>query len=237
MVLYALVGLLVGSLLNWVQNYLLAQRNRCAGSQAGPPSLAWLDILTRPFRCLAEAPPLWRELLPELVAMLLFAFLWRRYGPSPELVLASVYACFFLLIFIIDLEYHLVLNAVILPTALLALLMSLVFHNPGPGSALLGGLIGFSFFLVIALVSRGRMGAGDVKLAGLIGLITGFPHVIVALVIGIFLGGLTALFLLVAGIKSRRSYIPYAPFLIIGGLVTLLYGKEIAARYVEIIGL
>jgi leader peptidase (prepilin peptidase)/N-methyltransferase len=79
------------------------------------------------------------------------------------------------------------------------------------------------------------MGDGDVKLAGLIGLITGFPHVVVALVVGVLAGGLVALLLLLTKIKGRKSYIPYAPFLVIGGMVAMLYGPEIMAWYASLV--
>ena len=187
------------------------------------------DVYMRP-----DATP-WRGLLLELVTMLLFAYLWRHYGPSLQLVLATLYTCLFLLIFVIDLEHRLVLNVVVLPASLLALSISFISPNPGPGNALLGGALGFGLFALVALAYRGGMGAGDVKLAGLIGLITGFPLVVVALAIGVLIGGLVALLLLLTKVKGRKSYIPYAPFLVMGGMVTMLYGPEIMAWYASIV--
>jgi len=254
MLLYALLGLLVGSLLRAAGDLLPAWRGGSELRQHPnrPIKLrpAWLDLIT-PFlrhRSVARDAALWRGrqvshacraawrgLLVELVTMLLFALLWGRYGPSPQLLPATLYSCLFLLICIIDLEHRLVLNVVILPAALLALLTSFILPNPGPGSALLGGALGFALLLLVALACRGGMGAGDVKLAGLIGLITGFPQVVVALVIGVLTGGLVALALLLTRVKSRKSYIPYAPFLVIGGMVTMLYGSEIMAWYAGVV--
>jgi prepilin signal peptidase PulO-like enzyme (type II secretory pathway) len=268
MLLYALLGLLVGSLLRAGSDLLPAWRDGSELQQ--PPSLptkirlAWLDVIGsflrrcsgqvlrrctltgrwaefveasghRSGQALRQSPvrdaALWRGLVVELGTMLLFAYLWRHVGFSWQLIPATLYTCLFILIFVIDVEHRLVLNAVILPAALLALLTSFISQNPGPGSALLGGSLGFTLFLLVALAYRGGLGGGDVKLAGLIGLITGFPQVVVALVIGVLIGGLVSLFLLLTRVKGRKSYIPYAPFLVMGAMVTMLHGAEIMAWY------
>lgn len=68
-------------------------------------------------------------------------------------------------------------------------------------------------------------------MAALIGLVTGFPLVFVALFGGIVLGGLAAAFLLIIRVKKRRDPIPFGPFLSIATIVTLLYGSEILDWY------
>ena len=75
------------------------------------------------------------------------------------------------------------------------------------------------------------MGMGDVKLAGLIGLATGFPLGLVALFIGIFIGGLAAVVLLVLRMKGRKDVVPYGTFLAIGPVITLLWGPAILHWY------
>jgi leader peptidase (prepilin peptidase)/N-methyltransferase len=78
------------------------------------------------------------------------------------------------------------------------------------------------------LVGPGALGGGDVTLAAFIGAVTGFPLVIEALLITILAGGVISLLLIVTGIRSMRDYIPYGPFLVLGGWVTMLWGWEIA---------
>jgi leader peptidase (prepilin peptidase)/N-methyltransferase len=97
--------------------------------------------------------------------------------------------------------------------------------------AALGGAIGFVVFLLIALVSRGGMGWGDVKLAALIGLATGFPLVFVAIIMAAILGGIVAVALLVARRRGRREMIPFGPFLAVAAMVTLLWGSNILSWY------
>ena len=81
-----------------------------------------------------------------------------------------------------------------------------------------------------AELARG-MGMGDIKLALLIGLVTGFPLVIPGLLIGIFIGGIAAIVLLVFKLKARKDVIPYGTFLAIGPIITLFWGNEILNWY------
>jgi prepilin signal peptidase PulO-like enzyme (type II secretory pathway) len=154
------------------------------------------------------------------------------------------YACLFIIIFVIDLEQGLILNKVVYPSMVVALLLALLPQSwliqetwltqvikPGIASAALGGAIGFAIFLLIAIVSRGGMGWGDVKLAALIGLATGFPQVILAVIMGAILGGIVAVALMMAKKRKRREAIPFGPFLAVAAMVTLLWGSNILGWY------
>jgi leader peptidase (prepilin peptidase)/N-methyltransferase len=77
------------------------------------------------------------------------------------------------------------------------------------------------------------LGGGDVKLAAFVGLITGFPLVIEALVLTILIGAAVSLILLVTRVRSLRDPIPYGPFLIAGAVITLLWGYPIAAWFLH----
>jgi leader peptidase (prepilin peptidase)/N-methyltransferase len=72
------------------------------------------------------------------------------------------------------------------------------------------------------------LGGGDVKLAAFIGLITGFPLVIEALLLAIIIGAVVSLILLLTRIRGLRDPVPYGPFLITGAMITLLWGQSIA---------
>ena len=165
-----------------------------------------------------------------------FVALWLRYGLAAQTVIISVYLSIFLLIVVLDIMHRWVPNALLFPTAMLALAVSLLTAHPSLTSALLGGLAGFVWFYLMAIIYRGALGAGDVKLAGLIGLMIGFPGVLMALAIGISMGGSVAAFLLMSGQKTRKSYMPYAPFLVAGALLKLIFGKQITSRLASLYG-
>ena len=88
-------------------------------------------------------------------------------------------------------------------------------------SRALGGGAGFGLFFLLGVLGRGALGFGDVKLAGVIGLMTGFPGVLVALTAGALLGGIAALALLVTKRATRKSKIAYAPYLAAGAVIAL----------------
>lgn len=75
------------------------------------------------------------------------------------------------------------------------------------------------------------MGGGDANLAAFIGLITGFPEVILALLITVLLGGAVSVILVLGRVKKLKSYIPYGVFLAAGGLAVLVFGQAILAWY------
>jgi len=102
-------------------------------------------------------------------------------------------------------------------------------------SALLGGGVSFIILLTPALIWSGGMGWGDIKLAGLIGLATGFPGSLVALGVAIIGGGLLAITLILLRRKNRRDVISFGPFLCAGALAALVWGKAIAGWYLGLI--
>ena len=246
--LFAILGLVVGSFLNVCidrlpQNKSIAYPpSHCEACQHKLsakdliPVFSYLRLRGRCRYCQVSIP---RKLLwVELAAAVIFALLYWHYRLSPELGVMAFYACLFIVIFVIDLEHSLILNKVVYPTMVVALLLSLY---PWPwfsesigmrvAYAALGGAIGFVVFLLIALVSRGGMGWGDVKLAALIGLATGFPLVFVAIIMAAILGGIVAVVLLVTRRRGRREMIPFGPFLAVAAMVTLLWGSNILSWY------
>ena len=187
-----------------------------------------------------------RSLLVELISGLLFFLIFWRYGLSAEFAITAFYCCIFVVIMFIDKEHKLILNKVTYPAAIAALIILAVdYFLPGQGlfpdliflpepkilSGIIGGATGFLFFLIVLLICPRGMGAGDVKMAGLIGLVTGFPLVLIALFIGIVVGGLVAIMLLLFRKKGRKDLIPYGTFLALGPIVTLLWGNYILDWY------
>ncbi|MFA6251910.1 MAG: prepilin peptidase [Candidatus Paceibacterota bacterium] len=83
------------------------------------------------------------------------------------------------------------------------------------------------FFFCLWFFSKGKaMGFGDVKLVFLMGLILGFPNIIVALFFAFALGAIIGLILIMRGSKKMKSQVPFGPYLIAGTLFALLYGPQ-----------
>jgi len=77
------------------------------------------------------------------------------------------------------------------------------------------------------------LGGGDVKLAVFVGLITGFPLVIEALVLTILIGAAVSLILLITRVRGLSDHIPYGPFLVAGAAITLMWGYTIAGWFLH----
>lgn len=239
--LYALLGLVVSSFLNVCIDRLpegesiVSPPSHCpfCGRRLAPldliPVLSYILLRGRCRYCGAPIPR--RVLVVEAATGLLFALLWYRYGPSLQLLLATLYTCFFIVIFVIDLEHHLVLNRVIYPAIVVALLAIPFTPDHGVVELLVGGALGFGLLFLITLAYPAGMGMGDVKLATFIGLVVGFPSILVSLFLSFIAGGLVGGILLLTGLRGRKDPIPFAPFLVAGGMVAMLYGKEIIDWY------
>ncbi len=246
---FALLGLAVGSFLNLCIDRLPGGKsivrpgshcdscNQSLKAVDLVPVFSYVWLKGRCHYCGARIPL--RSPIVEFATAAIFAFLAWHYGLSLELAFAVIYAGIFIVIFAIDLEQELILNIVVFPAMILAFAFSFfwggfeeLWPRIGPGfvlSALLGGAVGFVLMLLPYLLTRGRgMGYGDVKLAAFIGLMSGFPLVLVALLVGIIAGGLVAVFLLLSRmVKSRKAAIPYGPFLAVGAMVALIWGDKI----------
>lgn len=85
-------------------------------------------------------------------------------------------------------------------------------------------------FLILALLVPGGMGMGDVKLAATMGVYLGYS-VFPGLVIAFVTAALTGLFLILTKKKTRKDYIPFAPHLVLGAIISLFWGTQIISTY------
>ncbi len=215
-VVYAIIGILTGSLINWAADVL---PRFAVDRSLVPPNLQprFTLALLRP----ATADRL--ALAIELIAALLFVYLgWRTPAFGDWLWLAAACA-FFGLVAVIDLKYRLVLNVVMYPALVVALITQLVVIRTNIITVLIGAAFGLLIFLTVMWLRPNELGGGDVKLATLIGVIFGFPHVLWALLIGVVAGGIAAIGLLAGRRWQPSAQIPYAPFLCLGAIIALLY--------------
>jgi len=264
-IVFALFGTTIGSFLNVCidrlptgESLIFYPRSHCATCQHPLsakdliPVFSYLWLRGHCHYCQAHIPR--RLLLVEISSGLLFALSYWCYGLSAQFAVTALYCCLFLVLGVIDLEHKLILNKIVYPAAVVALIISIFLPQPGiisiflpqPGitdislpwpeivNGTIGGAVGLVFLLIPALISKGGMGWGDVKMAALIGLVTGFPLVLVALLLGIISGGLVAGMLLLLKIKKRKDAIPFGPFLSLATIATLLWGSEILNWYLGI---
>jgi len=252
---FALLGLFVGSFLNVCIDRLpqgqsiVHPRSHCAGCNR---KLANLDVIPvfsflwlrgRCRYCQDHIPR--RIPIVEAITGLAFSLIYWKFGLGIELVIILIYASLLIVIFVIDLERQLILDKITYPAMVLALVFS--FFWPGVGglttlkagpvnlsplvSALAGGALGLAAMALPYVIYRKGMGLGDVKLGALVGLMTGFPLVILTILISWIVGGLTAALLLALKIKQPKDAIPSGTFLAVSAMAILLWGQPIWQWY------
>ncbi len=140
---------------------------------------------------------------------------------------------------LIDLEHGLILDNMVLPSIVLLLLLAPFWSEIGItrsflgnetmlaslGNSFLSGLGAFLVFLIIAMINPNGMGGGDVKFAPALGLMVGFPGILMAIWIAAVSGGFIAIVLILAKKKGRKDSIPFGPFMAIGAAAALI-GKS-----------
>jgi leader peptidase (prepilin peptidase)/N-methyltransferase len=242
--LLALLGLFVGGLANRLGTDLPTRRRvtrpHCPYCGQDRPWWQWVSlpsyVIGRAKCPYCGASIRLRYPLTELGLAVTYAYLWILLGASIQLPLYLVYTTVFAIVLVTDIERRLILNKVMYPAILFAIAAGFITPRMTWWSALAGGGIAFVFFLIVGIVGNaifgpGALGGGDVKLALFVGLITGFPLVIEAMVLTILIGAAVSGFLFVTRLRKLHDYVPYGPFLVAGGLITLLWGYPIAEWY------
>jgi leader peptidase (prepilin peptidase) / N-methyltransferase len=246
-ILFGIIGSCIGSFLN-----VCVDRLPLGKSIVSPPSqcdgchkrLAWFDLIPvfsflwlrgRCRYCGAKVP--WRVPLVEAGCGIWLALLFVIKGLSLDFAIISFYSFVFVVIGLIDFETMLIPNKIVYPAAVLALIINIFLPGSRIISTLIGGAVGFAILFIPLVVTSGRgMGMGDIKMAALIGLITGFPVVFVGVLGGAVLGGLVAIILLVSGLKKRKEAVPFGPFLAVSTIAALVWGEDLIHWYLKFFG-
>ena len=146
-------------------------------------------------------------------------------GPSPLGLVLAGGAAVLAWLAMLDLEYQLVPNRVVLPAAGAVLILASALEPSDAPARLLAAFGAAAFLLVAAVVRPGAMGMGDVKLAGLVGAVCG-AAVLSAFVVAFLALAVTGLLLVVrSGRDALKQQLPLVPFLALGTVFALVaYG-------------
>jgi leader peptidase (prepilin peptidase)/N-methyltransferase len=267
-VLVGAFGTFIGSFLNVViyrvplGKSIVAPPSACGtcGHEVRPydniPLISWLVLRGKCRDC--AAPISVRYPLVELAGAVAFGLVAWRFLPDVfaavgaaalvagilQLVAYLYFAAISIALALIDLDVHRLPNVIVLPAYLVGLaLLGATAALTGSWQPLLVGALGAlalgGFYLVLALVRPGGMGMGDVKLAGVIGLFTGWlgiPELLVATIAAALLGGIVGVGMLLAG-RGRRAALAFGPWLLAGAWIGILIGAPLASAYLSLFGI
>jgi leader peptidase (prepilin peptidase) / N-methyltransferase len=268
-VLGAVLGLVVGSFLNVVVHRVPAGLSVVAPASSCPrcghgirardnvPVVSWVLLRGRCRDCSTRISA--RYPLVESATAVLFLLVVLRFGPAlveardglaAAAATAQLVAMLYLMaistaLTLIDLDVHRLPNALVLPAyPVIAVLLAVSSALDGDWPALLRGVIGLvvlgGAYLLLAVAVPGGMGLGDVKLAGVLGLVLaylGWGPLAVGAFGAFVLGGSFAIGLMVLGRVQRGSGIPFGPWMLGGAWLGVFFGRALADGYLRFIGL
>jgi leader peptidase (prepilin peptidase) / N-methyltransferase len=267
LVFAGLLGLAIGSFLNVVVYRVPAGRSLTPDSACpncgtairkrdNIPVVSWLVLRGK---CRGCAQPISaRYPLVEAGTAIAFVLVTARFGPAvldaatpQDAVAGTIELGAFLTLTavsialaLIDLDTKRLPNVIVVPALLAGILLlgaAAVVRGDWPAlaGALLGGAGLFVLYLVLALVSRGGMGFGDVKLAAVLGLYLGFlgwGNLLVGAFAAFLFGAVFGLALMLIRRAGRKSAIPFGPWMILGAWLGVFAGEYLARGYFDAVG-
>ncbi len=177
--------------------------------------------------------------LVELLNAVLFVFVIWRFGFAWHTVIYGILCSALVVITFIDLDFQIIPDVITLPGILIGIVAgSLLMPDPfirysllGFKASVIGLLAGGGLFYAIAVLSRGGMGGGDIKMMAMVGALMGWKSVLLTIFLGSLTGAVFGIFLMISKGKGRKTKIPFGPFLALGTVITLFYGQEIFSWY------
>lgn len=170
----------------------------------------------------------------ELLTMGTIFMVYKHVGLTLELIPAFILTIVLVLAVLTDIREKLILDVITLPALVVILCVRIFIGEHDFWFYGLGGLAGFVLLLGIAVVSRGGMGGGDIKLYAFIGIALGPTLMVMSLILSAFFGAVVGLVLMALKVVKRKQPIPFAPFILLGTVTAYLYGGQLWTWYMTL---
>jgi leader peptidase (prepilin peptidase) / N-methyltransferase len=241
----AFLGLAIGSFLNVVvhrlprHESLISPGSRCPScgyalrAMDNIPVFSYVLLLGKCRKCRTRISA--RYPVVELVTAVIFVLHYFVFGWTPLLAVRLLFAAAMVALFAIDLEHHLLPDAITLPGIVVGLTASL-FLPPGWRDSVIGVLAGGGVLWLIGeayyrYAGEEGMGGGDVKMLGMIGAFLGWQQVIITLVFSSIAGSVIGLIVIAVKRGGMKYALPFGTFLSIAAVIASLYGEQIVRWY------
>lgn len=172
-----------------------------------------------------------RRSIVSVMGGLLAVFAFLAHGYSLELVVSLALLVMLLMIFTTDLLSMVIPNRVLLLFLPVFLLLRILEPLDPWWSAFAGGAVGYLLIFIIILVSRGGMGAGDMKLFGVLGIVLGLKEVLLAFFLSCLIGAVIGIIMQLMGRTGRGQAIPFGPYIVAGTFITYFAGERMLEFY------
>lgn len=162
-----------------------------------------------------------QRFLPAILGVLFAYYLLSTSAGTLTSFLALFYIYFLVIFSVTDFEQQVIFDRMLIPFALFGISAAFI-SEAGIVNHLLAALGGGALFLLLAILTKGGIGGGDIKLVAALGLWLGISDLTHVIAVGFIGGGIAALFLLLSGQKKRTDTFAYGPYFAIAALIVLL---------------
>lgn len=171
----------------------------------------------------------------ELVTGILFVYAYMKIGFHLELITALLLISMLMIIVVTDLSYMVIPNKILLFFLPFFIFLRILSPLDPWYNAVFGAVIGFLLIALIIFFSKGGMGAGDMKLFGVLGVVLGLGNVLLTFFIAACLGAIIGSVLMIVKRVNRKQAIPFGPYIVVGALISYFYGDNIIQAYLSLL--
>ncbi|MFS0689868.1 prepilin peptidase [Sporosarcina sp. 179-K 8C2 HS] len=172
--------------------------------------------------------------LMEFLTGVLFAFTYYQVGFKYELIIALLFVSLLVIITVSDLTYMIIPDKVLLPFAIALLILRWLIPTAPWWDSLLGAAVGFFVLFFIAIVSKGGMGGGDIKLFFVIGLVLGTMNTLMTLFFASLIGSVVGIYVLKKTGKGRKTPVPFGPSIAVAAVISYFFGADFVEWYQQL---
>lgn len=173
--------------------------------------------------------------LVEFVTGFLFAFSYYKLGFQLELILLIILISMLMILFVTDISYMRIPNKILLFFLPLLIIMRILSPLDPWYNSIIGAVVGYVLVALIIIFSKGGMGAGDMKLLGVLGIVLGLGKVLLTFFIAALIGAIIGGILMALGKLNRKQPIPFGPYIIVATIITYFYGDKVIGWYLSFI--
>ncbi|RFB17687.1 prepilin peptidase [Bacillus sp. HNG] len=184
--------------------------------------------------CKKRISPIYASI--ELATAILFTISPMLVGWSKELIIAWTLISLLVIVFVSDLTYMIIPDKVLLFFAPVFLIERIFVPLDPWWDMVVGSFVGFLLLYLIAIVSKGGMGGGDIKLYAVLGIALGWKLVLLSFFLATLIGTILGLIGIVIGKVKKGKPMPFGPSIVIGTLIAYFFGHELIALYIDLIG-
>ena len=197
------------------------------------PVLSYVLLRGKCRTCQAKVSPIYPSM--ELLTGILFALAYVHFGLTAEFFVALLFISMLVCITVSDIAYMLIPNKILL-FFLPLLVVGRIFSPLTPWwDSLLGAVVGFGMLYIVALLSRGGMGGGDIKLFFVIGIVLGTVKTLLTLAFASAIGLVIGIIVLRMTKKGRKTPVPFGPSIALAAIILYFYGEHIITWYWQLL--